>query len=383
MNRAKVALVRCGSYDEQEVLAAVEAGLRLLGGPRSFAAPGERILLKPNVLVGEPPERCVTTHPSVLKAVGKVLGRVTDRLLFGDSPGPGEPLPHLRSAGLAQAAEELGLELADFEDGRLVEETRSGQGQALLIARGALEADGLVNLAKLKTHMQTRMTGAVKNLYGCVPGRQKRHYHLVYPSVYDFAGLLVRLQLLLNPRLHIMDGILAMEGNGPRSGKPVQLGVLLFSTDPVALDAVMCRLVELDPLYVPTAGPGRRWGLGTYRDEEIELVGDSLAGSLNGDFEVQRGPLMDLSGGGMLAFVNSLLGQRPVIDPERCSRCGQCVESCPVQPKALIWRNGESSHAHPPLYKPLRCTRCFCCQEICPEGAITIGRAPLGRLLRR
>jgi Pyruvate/2-oxoacid:ferredoxin oxidoreductase delta subunit len=184
--------------------------------------------------------------------------------------------------------------------------------------------------------------------------------------------MLVALNLLLKPkvRLHIMDGVMAMEGNGPRNGDPVHIGVLLFSTDPVALDTVMCHLIELNPIRVTTSGPGGRWGLGTYKMEEIDVVGDSLSAARPGSYKVKRGPIRDFSPQGILARIDNLIAQRPVLNTRRCVRCEQCVEACPVQPKALDWQDGDKKQ--PPTYNYSRCIRCYCCQEICPEGAITV-----------
>jgi uncharacterized protein (DUF362 family)/NAD-dependent dihydropyrimidine dehydrogenase PreA subunit len=362
MEKSKVVIVRCSSYEEEEVFAALKQGVDLLGGVRRFAAPGERILLKPNVLSGAPVERCVCTHPAVLKAAGRLFRSVGLRVSYGDSPGRGRPQEALESCGLAAAARELELEAADFDQGRTV--------KGFTVASGALAADGIVNLCKLKTHNLTRMTGAVKNLYGCIAGRQKKVLHVLHPTPTEFGRMLAALNLLVRPRLHIMDGILAMEGNGPSGGDPRPMGVLLFSTDPVALDAVMCRLVELNPLYVPTARPGRAGGVGTYLAEEIELAGDPINAAMNGDFRVPRGPVLDLSTTGLIGYISNVIGKRPVIDPRKCTRCGQCVEACPVSPKAVDWHAG--NRRQPPAHHYLRCIRCFCCQEICPEGAIRV-----------
>jgi len=367
MRPSKVALVRCSTYDEREVLSAVSSGIELLGGIDTFAAADEQILLKPNVLAGDPPERCVSTHPAILKAVGQLFLERVSSVSYGDSPGHGDPQPNLAAAGLTAVAQELDLELADFGQGQ-----QGGKG--FLIANGVLSTDGIVSLSKLKTHMVTRMTGAVKNLYGCIPGQTKRRYHYTHPNAFDFSQLLVDLNLALKPkvRLHIMDGIMAMEGNGPRNGDPVAMGVLLFSTDPVALDTVMCDLIELDPMRMTTNGPGGQRGLGTYRMDEIEIVGDSPAAARPGSFNVKRGTIRDLSSQGLLARIDNLIARRPVLDRGKCDRCGQCVESCPVQPKALDWHGGNQQE--PPRYIYSRCIRCYCCQEICPVGAISVKR---------
>ena len=332
MAKSKVALVRCLTYDEDEVFDAVQSGIDLLGGPDAFAGANEQILLKPNVLAGDPPDRCVCTHPLILKAVARVFQSTTSSLSYGDSAGHGDSLTNLTSAGLVSTAEQIGLAMADFDRGGQVGFPESPLTKRFLIADGVLAADGIVSLSKLKTHMVTRMTGAVKNLYGCIPGQTKRRYHFTYPSAFAFSQMLVALNLLLKPkvRLHIMDGVMTMEGNGPRNGDPVHIGVLLFSTDPVALDTVMCNLIELNPMRVPTSGPGGRWGLGTYKMEEIDVVGDSLSAARPGSYKVKRGPIRDLSAQGMLARVDNLIAQRPVLNQRRCVRCGQGVEACPV-----------------------------------------------------
>jgi len=138
------------------------------------------------------------------------------------------------------------------------------------VANGALDADGLVNLSKLKTHPLTRLTGAVKNQFGCVPGLLKSQYHVTLPDPFDFAAMLVDLNTLVRPRFCVMDGVMAMEGNGPRSGVMRKLNVLLFSTDPIALDATACRIINVDPEVVTTSGLGEKAGLGTYHSEDIE-----------------------------------------------------------------------------------------------------------------
>ncbi len=372
MDKSKVALVRCLTYDEDEVFAAVRSGIDLLGSSDAFTAANEQILLKPNVLAGDPPDRCVCTHPAILKAVGRVFQSTTPSLSYGDSAAHGDSLPNLTTAGLTTVAEEIGLKVADFDRGQQVDFPDSPQAKRFLIANGVRAADGIVSLSKLKTHMVTRMTGAVKNLYGCIPGQTKRRYHFTYPNAFAFSQMLVALNLMLKPkvRLHIMDGVMAMEGNGPRNGDPVHIGVLLFSTDPVALDTVMCNLIELNPMRVPTSGSGGRWGLGTYKMEEIDVVGDSLSAARPGGFIVRRGPVRDLSPQGILSIIDNLIAQRPVLNTRRCVRCGQCVEACPVQPKALDWHDGDKKQ--PPTYKYIRCIRCYCCQEICPEGAISV-----------
>ena len=379
--KSRVALVRCETYDEPAVSSAVQRGLELLGGLSAFIKPGEKIVLKPNVLVGDPPDKIVSPHPQVFKAVARLAKEITPNLAYGDSPGFGKPSAHMRRSELAKAAQEIGLPLADFENGREVQFKDSPFIKHFTLANGVLEADGLISIGKCKTHQLTRITGAVKNQFGCVPGALKAEFHLKLPNAYDFAKMLVCLNLFIRPRLYILDGILAMEGNGPRNGTPFPLHVLLFSADPLAIDSVFCRLVDLKPEFVPTMKPGRDWGLGTYLEDEIEIVGDSLEPLVQKTFNVIRAPVESRAVSRMAPFARNLISPRPVINADRCIRCGVCVRACPATPKALDWHDGDQ--VKPPSYKYERCIRCFCCQELCPEQAITVETPFLGRFLRR
>ena len=381
MDSSKVALVSCGTYEEGEVFRAVEAGLDLLGGISQFARPGERIVMKPNLLIGSSPEKCVTTHPSVFKAVGRMLKGAGASVCYGDSPSFGKCEPNMRRSHLKQAGDELDIALADFDSGRATSHKDALLVKSFVVANGVLDSDGLVNLPKLKTHPLTRFTGAVKNQFGCIPGTLKSQYHVKLADPYDFATMLVDLNTLVRPRLWVMDGIIAMEGNGPRSGKPRQLGVLLFSSDPIAIDATASRIIGLDPEFVSTSKAGEQAGLGPYHSENIEIVGEAIESFLDSDFEVIRTPPLPCSSSRLKTFIKNRVCERPVIDTVTCTNCGTCVRMCPVEPKAVDWHTGDKDR--PPTHKYDRCIRCYCCQEVCPEGAISVENPLLGRVLVR
>ncbi|MCJ7522847.1 MAG: DUF362 domain-containing protein, partial [Dehalococcoidia bacterium] len=288
MIRSKVAIVRCETYDEAGVRRAVETGIALLGGISGFARPGEKIVLKPNVLIGSNPDKCVTTHPSVFKAVGKLLQEAGASVYYGDSSCFGRSEGQLKKAGLKQTGDEMGIEMADFDRGRTLSHPNGLLIKSFTIANGVLNSDGLVSLPKLKTHGLTRFTGAIKNQFGCIPGLLKSRYHVKLPDPYDFATMLVDLNTLIKPRLYVMDGIIGMEGNGPRGGKPKKLGVLLLSSDPIDLDSTACKIIGLAPEVVPTSQPGEDAGLGTYHYENIEMLGEDIEAFIAKDFEVVR-----------------------------------------------------------------------------------------------
>jgi uncharacterized protein (DUF362 family)/ferredoxin len=381
MNKARVVIIRCDTYENDQVMTAIQKGVDMLGGISVFAKPGERIVLKPNILIGTDPDKHVTTHPAVFRAVGKLLKDAGVIVLYGDSPSFGKSEPNLRRSGIKQVGNELGFILADFDSGRQVSHKDALLVKKFVVANGILDSDGLVSLPKFKTHGLVRFTGAVKNQFGCIPGLRKSQYHVKLPDPYDFATMLVDLNTLIRPRLYIMDGIVAMEGNGPRSGRLKQLNVLLLSTDPIALDATACRIAHLDPEIVPTSKPGEKAGLGIYHIEDIELMGEALESFVDKSFEVNRTAPVSSSGGRFRVFLKNRLTQRPVIDKAKCTCCGTCVTMCSVQPKAVNWYKGDKSK--PPIYDYNRCIRCYCCQETCPEGAVYLSNPLLGRIYSR
>ena len=378
MNRSKVALIRCDTYDDERVYEAIRSGLGLLGGISQFVKPGESIVLKPNVLIGSNPERSVTTHPAVFKAVGRLFREAGASVSYGDSSSFGKCEPNMRKSGLIEAGDELGLSVADFNSGRTVSHKDALLVKSFVIANGVLDSDGLVSLPKLKTHPLTRFTGAVKNQFGCIPGLLKSQYHVKLPDPYDFCSMLVDLNMLVKPRLCVMDGVVAMEGNGPRSGKSKKMSVLLLSSDPIAIDATACRIIDLAPEAVPTSKAGEKARLGTYHSENIEIVGENIESFLDRSFEVIRTPPTPCTSGRVRNFVKNRICEKPVIDEGKCNICGICVNMCPVEPKAVDWHTGDKSRS--PTYKYDRCIRCFCCQENCPEGAVFVESPMLGRI---
>jgi uncharacterized protein (DUF362 family)/NAD-dependent dihydropyrimidine dehydrogenase PreA subunit len=381
VKKSKVALIKCGAYDQQQVYAAVDEGIKLLGGISHFVQEGERIVIKPNVLVGSDPGKCVGTHPAVFRAVGLILTKAKVTVTYGDSSGFGKCEANMKRAKIKELADEMGITLADFDKGQAVTHKEALLNKRFIIANGVLASDGLISLPKFKTHGLTRLTGAVKNQFGCVPGLYKSQFHVKLADPFDFATMLVDLNTLIRPRLYIMDGIMAMEGNGPRSGTPRKLGVLLFSSDPVALDAIACKIINLNPEYVPTSIPGEKAGLGTYHYENIEVTGENIENLIDKDFDVVRKPVMPVSAGWRRKFLRNRICPNPEIDKTICTRCGTCVEYCPAEPRAMGWLNGDKTS--PPSFKSEYCIRCYCCQELCPEGAIHLHEPILGRIINR
>jgi len=377
-----VVLAACRDYDGDRVLAAVRmalSGFDIAGIVRDTAAADAPVLLKPNMLMAAAAEKGVTTHPAVFSAVARVLQEHGARLTFGDSPNlSSRPLAAARRCGLLAEAEALGIPLADFENGEDVSYPQGLQDRRFHVARGALGAGAIVNLPRLKTHAFTVMTGALKNTFGVVPGGRKAQFHVSHPNMEDFSRMIVDLNGLVRSRLVVLDAVKAMQGNGPGSGELVDVGLLIVSDDPVAADAVGCRIMGIDPLSVPQIRIAHESGLGNAHPESIELRGENIA------HYIQRGFRMPPRSASLrlppfaLRIARDLIVPKPVIDAALCTSCGECVTACPMTPKSIALKNGGV-----PVYDFTTCIRCSCCQETCRQGAISLKQALLGPRTRR
>ncbi len=274
---SRVAIVRCESYERERVRDAVAEAFEALGGAARFASPDEKILLKPNLLKGAPPESAVTTHPEILRAVAEQLlgaDAPPPQLTVGDSPAWGSFAAAAKQAGLSGVCDALGIPLAPFREGARVPNPQGAVYAHLTVAKEAVRADGIVNLPKLKTHCQLYMTGAVKNLFGCVAGKRKAWWHFKAGGFEDYFPLmLVETAQLLGARLSVLDAVWAMEGQGPAQGSPRRVGLIMASADPVALDRVACEVSGLAPEKLRTLEAARLTGFGETDLGKIDLAG--------------------------------------------------------------------------------------------------------------
>jgi len=361
-----VSLVCCADYDQELVEQAVRRAVDLLGGISTFVKPGDRVLIKPNLLKACMPSGAVTTHPEILRATIRLVREAGGTALVGDSPGFGELRKVCERSGIMEVVLQEGAALADMEEAVLLK--NRGQFQRFEIARAVHEADVVINLPKLKTHGMMTLTGAVKNLFGCIPGRRKVQWHFnAGVNRAAFARMLVELSALIQPRLTIMDAVVGMEGNGPGSGDPRRIGVVLAGRDPVALDVVSGTMVGADPslLYVVRAAAAA--GIGETRLDRIHILGAALESVLVRGFRLPPQEHLEWRVPEWTrGFLKDALTTRPVIDHTLCIRCGICQGHCPqgaIDNTAGRFEIGYRT-----------CIRCFCCQEFCPQGAITVGR---------
>jgi uncharacterized protein (DUF362 family)/Pyruvate/2-oxoacid:ferredoxin oxidoreductase delta subunit len=329
---------------------------------------GSRVLIKPNLLSPALPRQAVLTHPTVVRGAVEYCNERGVRPLVADSPAMGSFDLILRMSGIRDALRGLDCECRPFE--RSIRVDIGEPFGAIEIAEDAVRADFIVNLPKLKTHSQMLLTLAVKNLFGCIIGYRKPEWHMrAGVDRQAFGRLIALIGRTLRPAFNILDGVLAMEGQGPgMGGVPRELGIVIAGRDPFALDRAVCRMVGLDPEELPVLKAAREIG---FPAPEAEIDGCLPAVP---DFRLPR--LASLVYGPKLlhGFIRRQILQRPVCDPEACRMCGECWKICPAG-------------AITPEEKPLRfdydrCIRCYCCIEVCPFGVLETKETVAGRLIR-
>jgi len=379
---SKVVLQYCPDYTSG-VEGFLRKGLEKLGGMEAFVQPGQRVFLKVNLLMKKGPEEAVTTHPSVVEAVVRLVQEAGGIPVIGDSPGGPYTVGALQGVyarcGLKEVAERTGAELNLDVGQQVVSHPEGKLVKSLTITKSVYDADVVISLSKLKTHAMMTFTGAVKNLFGVIPGLLKAEYHFRMPEVRQFADLLVDIATYIKPALSIMDGIVGMEGDGPSAGRPRAVGALLLSPDPFALDVAATQLVGIKQEKVPTIMAARERGLPS-RIEEISLLGDPLSLWRIENFALPKSMSVNFFDrvplpAGAKKFMLNRVRPQPVFHHEICVGCGDCVRNCP--PKALHLNKNR------PEVDLEACIRCFCCQELCPHQAVEIRKPRIGKRIFR
>ena len=387
MEETQVYAASCPDYEQAE--ACIRALVEQMGGMGRFVRPGERIVLKANLLRAAPPESAICTHPAVVEAVSKLVKEAGGTPVICDSPGGAlHKEAVLRSlyekTGMAAAAAAAGAELAMDSSTRTVSLPEGKVLRQAEIITPVAEADGVIDLCKMKTHVLMSMTGAVKNLFGVIPGLSKVGYHATHPDHATFADVLLDLTGYVKPRLSLMDGILAMEGDGPgSSGTPRQAGLLLASANPLALDTAAGAIMNLPRQDNPVLLAAERRGLTPCRMEDVELIGGTVEELRMADYKFPastKSNLMDFLG--PLArpaerLCKKALSQTPRIDGAKCVGCGICAKSCPGQAIAMTAPGKKARISQK------ACIHCYCCHELCPQKAVELHQSWLGRLLTK
>jgi uncharacterized protein (DUF362 family)/Pyruvate/2-oxoacid:ferredoxin oxidoreductase delta subunit len=328
-----------------------------------------RVLIKPNLLSSASPEEAVLTHPMIVKAAAEYALQKGARTQVSDSPAMGSFEKIMKDSGIRSALAGLNVDCTAFEKSL---KTDIGEPfNVIEIAEDAIQADVIINLPKLKTHSQMLLTLGVKNMFGCVVGYRKAEWHMrtgINRSM--FAKLLILIYQRIRPRFTILDGILAMEGEGPgKSGRPRELGILMGSRDAFAVDSAVCRMLGLDVERLPILRVAREMGIA---EADIDIDGDL---PIVRDFRLPlMSPLM-FGPRKMHGFIRRHLLQRPVSDNLNCQMCAECWKICPAG--AISLREEKLSFDYD------RCIRCFCCIEVCPYGALHARETFPGGIIRR
>lgn len=368
-NKATVALRRCGDYENENVQRAIDDLFELCGGIGRFVAPGDRVLIKVNLLMKRTPDRATTTHPAVARAIVRAVQQAGGEAILCDSPGG--PYTHgmlagvYEACGMKQVAEETGCVLND--DFSVMTRTwPEGFAARKLDLLGVLDkVDKVITVGKLKTHGLTTMTGCVKNLFGVIPGTVKVEYHARYQDVGLFSDMLLDICAAVKPCFAILDAVIGMEGEGPSGGRPRLIGALLGGENPHAVDVIGAKLIGLEPAQVTTLEAAMRHGV----LPETEVMGDAIEPLIQKDFDIP----MKQRRSSLVRLVNMLpqfLRPRPVFTHRQCDGCGVCMRSCPA--KAISMNDSRR-----PQVDLGACIRCYCCQELCPKTDIEVKRNPI------
>lgn len=380
------------SYDQTQVDMAVEAIFAALPAAQKLG-PQSHVLLKPNLLAKHPPEHAVTTHPAVITAVIRAVRRrgvPAGQIVLADSMG-GVYTPALmkaayRGCGMEQACEAEGVTC--YTDCKWQMRKTGGElVQEFSLIQPVLEADFIIDLPKLKTHVMTGYTGAVKNLFGCIPGLQKAEWHTRFSDRERFGGMLVELLETVRPDMAVMDAVVGMEGDGPAGGEPRPVGLILGSEDLLGLDLAACRLIGMQPMRVPYLEAAHKRGLCAAEFDLADLRGDAAEFVPIEDYKLPGSYQQNQLGSTdfadyrvwMRPFVKAaekLAAPRPVVRQAKCIGCGKCAEICP---RHTIRLAGEAPKRKAKI-QPKECIRCFCCHEMCPVKAIDVKKFSLFRL---
>lgn len=364
-----VAIEKCEEYNLDILYEKIETVIKNCGGLEGLK--GKKILLKPNLLAPSAPEKAVTTHPIFLQAVIKYLKNEInpEEIFVGDSPGVGTQNIIYKTTGLQEIIDEEKVKIANFKE-KIEIKVDGKYVKSFFVAKAFKEVDAIISLPKLKTHGMTYYTGAMKNLFGMIPGLSKPQFHYKFPEKEKFGNMIVDLNFAIKPYFAIMDGVVSMEGNGPRNGTPRNTNLVLASSDLLALDSTACRVININPEKIAYIKNGYQRNFGKIKKDEIELIGnfDDLDELIIKNYKhiKRESDLLELVP--LPKFINDFLREtlmpKPKFNHDKCILCKECIKVCPSKPKALKIEEGRVK------IDRNNCIRCFCCQEMCPVNVI-------------
>ncbi len=372
----KVSIAKCEDYNENRLLAIAD-GFFTEFGIYDEIKEGMTVVIKPNLIMKSKPEEAIITHPALVEAVGKCVQKAGASVLIAESSGGVYTTAMTKSlfagCGYTETAERNGFELYTECESEAVYLPKARICRTTTFLKPYISADYIINIAKLKTHGMTMYSGAVKNLFGAVPGLMKPELHCRFPDKNDFADMLVDICDYLKPSFNLIDGIFGMEGNGPTGGSKRFVGAVFASKSPYAVDFAATAAIGFEPREIPMLRIAAERGLAS--PEEVEISGAAIEEIRVPDYKKAKAASNDFVDGVpgfMRPLVSRIARPKPAIDEKKCIGCGKCAESCPQHVIKI-----ENKVAKIDLKG---CIRCFCCHEMCPEHIIKIKRLGLFNL---
>lgn len=369
----QVLLLRQTTYDRTAIDNAIHRTFQSFGGVEHFITPGDKVLLKVNLVAGHKPERRVTTDPSIVESTARLVLEFGGHPIIADSPGIDSFIKAAEWAGFIDVARKLGIPCVELDNP--VPLPAGASFHRIEVGRLVREADVIINLPKMKTHGQMLLSLGVKNLFGCVVGRAKASWH--YNVGLDrerFASLLLDIYKGVAPALTILDGVIGMDGNGPTSGNPYPYGIIAAAEDALRMDFWLSRMMGVSPDKFPLWRAARGRGMPECNLSDTDIVGDLPstyrfnAVKMPDSHSMRLLPKVPFFG----KFIGRAMTTRPIHIPGRCIGCGRCQDVCAA---------GALKHSNKRLrFDYGKCIRCYCCHEMCPVQAIEFQESPAVRL---
>lgn len=380
----KVSIRKCENYEYQDVKASFDKLMEDIGPLENFIKKGSKVLVKPNLVIKKSPEEAATTHPMLIRVVCEELLKLNCKVIIAESPGGPYAKNILKgfynTCGIIEAVEDLDVELNYDTSETKVQNENAVYLKTMNVITPITEVDHVVNLCKLKTHKMAKYTGGVKNLYGVIAGLEKAEIHYRFQREELFCeNVLLDICQYVNPSLTIMDGVYAMEGEGPTAGDKRKVGVLLASKSPYALDIAGCKLVNLEPTKVGTVRGSIKRNLIAEDFSDIEFVGDDLEKLIVDDFKIPVTSsdfrLLSIKFPKLIGdLIDKIITPKPVVEEKKCVKCGKCKVACPAKVIEITDKGAKIDLK--------KCIRCYCCHELCPKKAIHIKQNIFFKLIK-
>jgi uncharacterized protein (DUF362 family)/Pyruvate/2-oxoacid:ferredoxin oxidoreductase delta subunit len=371
---SKVSVVKCEEYDPKLLKEKILEGLNNINfDPKIFS--NKKVVLKPNLLAPATPAKAVITHPLFFDAIAEIIIENNGIPILIESPAINSVQTVLKKGGYDEIIKKHNIKIADNKIKKEIHFDGDNKFKNIEVAESLLDADIIVNMPKCKTHGLTYFTGAVKNLFGLIPGMDKSKMHLKLPQKTDFSDFMLDLQdiflhgikkdLII---LNIMDAILGMEGEGPsNAGNPKKINAIITSLDGVAVDYTAAKLCNLDINKIITVKHGFKRNFFSSSPEDIEFSGNDIDEMIVKDFIPAKGSFFILTENipFLTKTAKNLLTDKPVPREDKCTLCYKCKTICPADAISL-----QSGTKNIPDFNYSKCIRCYCCMEVCPEAAI-------------